>query len=92
MSFKIRDIEIKNNLVLAPMAGICNEAFRTICKEMGAGLVVCEMVSDKAISYQNAKTLNMTRVGNNEHPISMQIFGGDIETLVNAAKFIDNNK
>lgn len=91
MSFKIRDIEIKNNLVLAPMAGICNEAFRTICKEMGAGLVVCEMVSDKAISYQNAKTLNMTRVGNNEHPISMQIFGGDIETLVNAAKFIDNN-
>ena len=89
MGFKIREIEIKNKLVLAPMAGICNEAFRTICKEMGAGLVVAEMVSDKAITFQNKKTLGMTKVKEVEHPISMQIFGGDVETLVTAAKFID---
>lgn len=90
MKWKIRDIEIPNRLVLAPMAGVTNEAFRIICKEMNAGLVMAEMVSDKAIGFKNAKTLNMTKVNDLEHPISMQIFGGDIESLVNAAKFIDN--
>jgi len=90
MKWKIRDIEIPNRLVLAPMAGVTNEAFRIICKKMNAGLVMAEMVSDKAIGFKNAKTLNMTKVNDLEHPISMQIFGGDIESLVNAAKFIDN--
>lgn len=89
MKWKIRDIEIPNQLVLAPMAGCTNEAFRIICKEMGAGLTMAEMVSDKAIGFKNAKTLKMTKVNEIEHPISMQIFGGDIESLVNAAKFID---
>ena len=89
MSFKIREIEIKNKLVLAPMAGVTNEAFRIICKEMNAGLVMAEMVSDKAIGFKNAKTLKMTRVNPIEHPISMQIFGADKESLVSAAKFID---
>lgn len=89
MGFKIREIEIENQLVLAPMAGICNESFRTICKEMGAGLVVAEMVSDKAITFKNSKTIGMTKVNPVEHPISMQIFGGDVETMVQAAKFID---
>lgn len=87
--WKIRDIEIPNRLVLAPMAGITNEAFRIICKEMGCGLVVAEMVSDKAIGFQNERTLKMTKVNAVEHPISMQIFGGDVESLVNAAKYID---
>lgn len=91
MKWKIGDIEIDNQFVLAPMAGITNEAFRVICKEMGAGLVVAEMVSDKGIGYQNEKTLKMTKVNKIEHPISMQIFGGDVESLVNAAKFIDLN-
>lgn len=89
MKWKIRDVEIPNQLVLAPMAGCTNEAFRIICKEMGAGLTMAEMVSDKAIGFKNAKTLKMTKVNEIEHPVSMQIFGGDIESLVNAAKFID---
>ena len=89
MKWKIRDIEIPNRLVLAPMAGITNEAFRIICKEMHCGLLVAEMVSDKAIGFKNEKTLKMTKVNPLEHPISMQIFGGDVESLVNAAKFID---
>lgn len=89
MQWKIRDITIPNRLVLAPMAGITNEAFRIICKEMNCGLVVAEMVSDKAIGFQNERTLKMTKVNALEHPISMQIFGGDVESLVQAAKYID---
>lgn len=89
MSWKIRDILIPNQLVLAPMAGNTNEAFRIICKEMGCGLVMAEMVSDKAIGFKNEKTLKMAKVNPIEHPISMQIFGADVESLVNAAKFID---
>lgn len=89
MSFQIRDIKIKNNLVLAPMAGVTNEAFRIICKENNVGLVMAEMVSDKAIGFQNKRTLEMTKVNPIEHPISMQIFGGEVESLVSAAKYID---
>lgn len=91
MKWKIGNVEIENQLVLAPMAGITNEAFRSICKEMGAGLVVCEMISDKALSFHNAKTIKMTGVNQNEHPLSMQIFGADKETLVYAAKWIYEN-
>lgn len=90
MEWKIRELTIPNRLVLAPMAGITNEAFRILCKEMGCGLVVAEMVSDKAIGFQNERTLKMTKVNPVEHPISMQIFGGDIESLVQAAKYIDS--
>lgn len=89
MKWKIRDVEIPNQLVLAPMAGITNEAFRKICKEMGCGLLVAEMVSDKAIGFQNERTLKMTKVNPVEHPISMQIFGGDVKSLVAAAQYID---
>lgn len=91
MKWKIGNVEIENQLVLAPMAGITNEAFRSICKEMGAGLVVCEMISDKALSFHNAKTIKMTGVSQNEHPLSMQIFGADKETLVYASKWIYEN-
>jgi len=90
MEWKIRDIVIKNQFVLAPMAGVTNEAFRIICKKMNAGLVMAEMVSDKAIGFKNERTINMTKVNEIEHPISMQIFGGDKDSLVNAAKYIDN--
>ena len=89
MEWKIRDVVIPNKLVLAPMAGVTNEAFRIICKELNAGLVMAEMVSDKAIGFQNKKTLGMTKVNEIEHPISMQIFGSDVESMVNAAKYID---
>lgn len=91
MKWKIRDIEIPNQLVLAPMAGNTNEAFRILCKRMGAGLVVAEMVSDKAIGFKNVKTLKMTKVNSVEHPISMQVFGGDKQSLVQAAIYLDKN-
>ena len=91
MKWKIRDVEIENQLVLAPMAGVTNESFRIICKKYGAGLLMAEMVSDKAIGFQNQKTLKMTKVNKVEHPISMQIFGADIESLVNGAIYLDNN-
>lgn len=89
MKWKIRDVEIPNQFVLAPMAGYTNEAFRILCKKMNCGLVVAEMVSDKAIGFKNEKTIKMTKVNQMEHPISMQIFGADKESLVNAAIFID---
>lgn len=89
--WKIRDVEIPNQVVVAPMAGISNSAFRVICKEFGAGMVVCEMISDRGIIHNNAKTLSMLHVDPVEHPMSIQVFGGSKETLVQAAKFIDQN-
>ncbi len=89
--FKIGDIELKNPVVLAPMAGVCNSAFRLIVKEFGAGLVCAEMVSDKAILYNNQKTMDMLYIDEQEKPLSLQIFGGEKETLVAAAKYVDKN-
>jgi nifR3 family TIM-barrel protein len=88
---KIGDIELKNQVVLAPMAGVCNPAFRLIAKEFGCGLVCAEMVSDKAILHGNKRTLEMLYVDEREKPLSLQIFGGDRETLVEAAKYVDKN-
>ena len=88
---KIGHIEMKNPVVLAPMAGVCNAPFRLTVKEFGAGLVCAEMVSDKGIVYQNEKTMNMLYVDEREKPLSLQIFGGEKETLVQAAKFVDQN-
>lgn len=89
--FKIGNVEIKNKLVLAPMAGICDNAFRTIVKEFGAGLIYTEMVSEKAVYYKNEKTLKMLYVSDEEKPVSLQVFGNDVETFVEAVKFIDQN-
>ncbi len=88
-TWKIRDVEIPNRVVVAPMAGISNPAFRVICKQFGAGLIYTEMVSDKALYYDNEKTIGMTNVEKEEHPLAMQIFGHDIETMVYAAKLLD---
>lgn len=88
-SWNIGDIVIPNRVVIAPMAGISNPAFRVICKDFGAGLIYTEMVSDKALYYDNEKTIGMTDVEENEHPLAMQIFGHDIETMVYAAKHLD---
>ena len=85
---KIGNVEIKNNVVLAPMAGICNSAFRRIIKEVGAGLIYAEMVSDKAIVYENKKTEDMLYMLESERPISQQIFGSDKESFIEAAKII----
>jgi nifR3 family TIM-barrel protein len=88
---KIGNIEMKNQVVLAPMAGVCNSAFRLTVKEFGAGLVCAEMVSDKGIVLKNAKTMNMLYIDEREKPLSLQIFGGEKETLVEAAQFVDKN-
>ena len=86
--WKIGNVEIKNQIVLAPMAGISNSAFRRIAKEMGVGLVVAEMVSDKAIYFGSQKTIDMLYMKEEERPISQQIFGSDKESFVYAAKYI----
>lgn len=86
---KIGDVQLKNQVVLAPMAGVCNPAFRLIAKEFGAGLVCAEMVSDKAILHKNIKTMKMLYVDEREKPLSLQIFGGEKESLVEAARYVD---
>ncbi|GAK43102.1 tRNA dihydrouridine synthase DusB [Paenibacillus urinalis] len=86
---KIADIEMKNQVVLAPMAGVSNPAFRLIAKEFGAGLVCAEMVSDKGILNGNKRTREMLFVDEREKPLSLQIFGGDRDSLVGAAKIVD---
>lgn len=91
MEWQIGDVKIANQVVVAPMAGVTNSAFRVICKEFGAGLVVCEMISDRGIMYHNSKTLDMMFVDEVEHPMSIQIFGGSKETLVQAAEFVDKH-
>jgi len=73
------------------MAGVCNSAFRLTVKEFGAGLVCAEMVSDKGIVLKNEKTMNLLYIDDREKPLSLQIFGGEKETLVEAAKFVDDH-
>ncbi|MBF0818769.1 tRNA dihydrouridine synthase DusB [Streptococcus acidominimus] len=89
--FMIGNVEIPNRTVLAPMAGVTNSAFRTIAKEMGAGLVVMEMISEKGLLYNNEKTLHMLHIEENEAPMSIQLFGGDADGLSRAAEFIQKN-
>ncbi|WP_085721854.1 tRNA dihydrouridine synthase DusB [Limosilactobacillus reuteri] len=91
MKWKIVNVEIPNQVVVAPMAGVTNSAFRVICKRFGAGYVVCEMISDRGIVYHNQRTLNMMDVDPEEHPMGIQIFGGTKETLVEAAKYVDQH-
>jgi len=89
--FQIGDIVMDNRVVLAPMAGVCNSAFRLTVKEFGAGLVYAEMISDKGLVQRNKKTLDMLYIDERENPLSLQIFGGDKETLVEAARYVDKN-
>lgn len=86
---KIGNLELENNIILAPMAGVTDLPFRKICKKYGnPGLVCNEMVSSKAICYKDEKTLKMISCNNEKRPISMQIFGSDPETMGKAAKFV----
>ena len=87
--FKIGNVEIENPVVIAPLAGVSNIAFRKIAKKFGAGLVCNEMVSDKALFYDSKKTKLMCVSCPEEHPLSFQLFGHDIDTVVYAAKFLD---
>lgn len=88
--WKIGNIEINNQVVLAPMAGISNTSYRKIIKEMGAGLIYAEMVSDKAICFDNGKTMEMLKMSEEERPIAQQIFGSDLKSFVEAAKIVEN--
>ena len=91
MEWYIGNIKINNQVVLAPMAGVCNSAYRKICKEMGCGLIYAEMVSDKAITFNNQKTLDMLYMEESERPLTQQIFGSDKTSFVEAAKYIYEN-
>lgn len=81
MSFKIGNVVPKNNLILAPMAGVTTSSFRKICLKHGAGIVYAEMISDKGLEYNNEKTLKMIEIEDDEHPIAMQVFGSSYETI-----------
>lgn len=85
---KIGNVELENNLILAPMAGVTDLPFRKVCKEFGPGLVCTEMVSSKAIFYEDSKTKLLMKTEGEKRPISMQIFGSDEETMGYAAKYV----
>ena len=87
-NLKIGNVELENNLILAPMAGVTDLPFRKVCKEFGPGLVCTEMVSSKAIFYDDSKTKLLMKTEGEKRPISMQIFGSDEETMGFAAKYV----
>lgn len=89
--WKIGNVVIEGPVVLAPMAGISNSSYRKIIKSMGADLIYAEMVSDKAIVYDNKKTFDLLKMTDYERPIVQQIFGSDRESFVEAAKKIEED-
>lgn len=82
---KIGNIEIPGKLALAPMAGVTDVAFRAICRELGAGYTVTEMVSSKALCYQDKKSIPLLKLGDGEHPAAAQLFGSDPQCMAEAA-------
>lgn len=91
MKWKIGNVTINNQIVFAPMAGVSNKSYRTIIKEMGAGLIYSEMISTMGIKYNSKKTLDLLQISENERPITIQIFGNDTKTFVESAKYIEKN-
>ncbi len=87
---KIGNVELENNVILAPMAGVCNPSFRILAKEMGAGMVCAEMVATKALQHGNAKTRSMLTILPEEKPVSMQLVGCDAESMGIAAELVAN--
>ena len=86
---KIGNVELENNILLAPMAGITDLPFRIIAKKYGPGLVCTEMVSSKAIFHDDTKTKLLLKIEEKERPVAIQIFGSDVETMVYAAKYVE---
>ena len=86
---KIGNVQLDNNLILAPMAGVTDLPFRLLCKEQGAGMVCMEMVSAKAITYRNRNTLALLEIDEQEMPVSLQLFGSDPAVMAEAAKMIE---
>ena len=87
---KIGNVELENNIILAPMAGITDRPFRIICKEYGAGAVCTEMVSSKALMYGDEKTKLLLNTKDEKRPMIVQIFGSDIEAMKCAAKIVQD--
>lgn len=85
---KIGNVEIDNPVILAPMAGVCNPPFRKIAKHLGAGMVCAEMVSDKALVHGSLKSHMMLTILPDEHPMSLQLVGYDMESMVKAAELV----
>lgn len=85
---KIGNVKLKNNLILAPMAGVTNQPFRIICKAFGPGLVCTEMASSRAIFHDDKKTNRLLNTKGEKSPISFQIFGSDEETMGYASKYV----
>ena len=88
---KIGSLELSNNVILAPMAGVTDLPFRILCREMGAGMVCMEMVSAKALSYHNKKTADLLRIEESEHPASLQLFGSEPELIGEVVEQINDN-
>ncbi len=86
---KIGNIELDSQVVLAPMAGVTNSAFKEVVRELGAGLICTEMINDKALIHGNENTQKMIDISEFERPVSVQIFSNEVETLVKAAKVVD---
>lgn len=80
-SMKIGTVELENNIILAPMAGVSDQPFRVLCKEQGVGMVCTEMVSAKAIAYHNRNTESLLSVLPEERPVSLQLFGSDPDVI-----------
>lgn len=89
MQWKIGNVQMENPFVLAPMAGVTDLPFRTLCKEQGAGLICMEMVSAKAISFHNKNTEALMEINPSEHPVSLQLFGSEPELMAEVAKSIE---
>lgn len=87
---KIGNVELKNNVLLAPMAGITDRAFRLVCEEFGPGLVCTEMVSSKGIYYNDNKTDLLLNMKDENRPIAAQIFGSDVKAMKYAAEYISD--
>lgn len=86
---RIGDLELENNVILAPMAGVTDLPFRLLCKEQGAGLLCMEMVSAKAILYNNRNTKALLTIDERELPVSLQLFGSDPEVISQMARRIE---
>ena len=88
--FKIGNINIEGGLCLGPMAGVSDLPFRRLCKEMGASLLVTEMVSAKAIYFKNKNTEPLMKIDKDEHPVALQLFGSDPDIIALMAAQIEN--
>ena len=83
---QIGSVKIESKLALAPMAGVTDLAFRTICRQLGAGYTITEMVSAKALCFQDKKTVQIMELGEGEHPVAVQLFGSEVDCMAQAAE------